>query len=154
MRVTGRGGGVVSSEGGGIQPGSRGTAAAAGGLPHCCASDTRDTVLVHQPRLPHPSGARSVAVELHGLIVGLKSQLKAEHPQCDAGQIPFRQFLVSTAIGLQPSNIIFVHAGASLGTLRSWRDLSAPLHLCVPYMLSTSHLDDAFLEKTAARIRA
>ena len=38
-------------------------------------------------------------------------------------QIPFRHFVISTAIGLQPTNIVFVQAGASLGSLRSWRDL-------------------------------
>ena len=41
-------------------------------------------------------------------------------------QIPFRQFVISTAIGLQPTNIVFVQAGASLGSLHSWRDLYGP----------------------------
>ena len=41
-------------------------------------------------------------------------------------QIPFRHFVISTAIGLQPTNIVFVQAGASLGSLHSWRDLYGP----------------------------
>lgn len=43
-------------------------------------------------------------------------------------QVPFRHFLVSTAVGLQPANIMLVHAGSSLTRLHSWRDLcAAPL---------------------------
>ena len=41
-------------------------------------------------------------------------------------QIPFRHFVISTATGLQPTNIVFVQAGASLGSLHSWRDLYGP----------------------------
>lgn len=41
-------------------------------------------------------------------------------------QIPFWHFAISTAIGLQPTNIVFVQAGASLGSLRSWKDLYGP----------------------------
>lgn len=40
-------------------------------------------------------------------------------------QVPFRHFLVSTAVGLQPANIMLVHAGSSLTRLHSWRDLCA-----------------------------
>ncbi|EIE18579.1 snare associated Golgi protein, partial [Coccomyxa subellipsoidea C-169] len=38
-------------------------------------------------------------------------------------QVPFRHFLLSTAVGLQPTNIMLVHAGSSLTRLHSWRDL-------------------------------
>lgn len=38
-------------------------------------------------------------------------------------QIPFSYFVISTAIGLQPTNIVLVQAGASLSSLHSWRDL-------------------------------
>ena len=41
-------------------------------------------------------------------------------------QIPFGYFVISTAIGLQPTNIVFVQAGASLSNLHSWRDLYGP----------------------------
>lgn len=41
-------------------------------------------------------------------------------------QIPFNYFVISTAIGLQPTNIVFVQAGASLGSLHSWKDLYGP----------------------------
>ncbi|CAL8466066.1 g5602 [Coccomyxa elongata] len=41
-------------------------------------------------------------------------------------QVPFRHFLVSTAVGLQPANIMLVHAGSSLTRLHSWRDLYGP----------------------------
>ncbi len=41
-------------------------------------------------------------------------------------QIPFNHFVISTAIGLQPTNIVFVQAGASLGSLHSWKDLYGP----------------------------
>ena len=41
-------------------------------------------------------------------------------------QIPFQHFVISTALGLQPTNIVFVQAGASLGSLHSWRDLYGP----------------------------
>ena len=34
--------------------------------------------------------------------------------------------MISTAIGLQPTNIVFVQAGASLSNLHSWRDLYGP----------------------------
>ncbi len=41
-------------------------------------------------------------------------------------QIPFRYFVISTAIGLQPTNIVLVQAGASLSSLHSWKDLWGP----------------------------
>ena len=41
-------------------------------------------------------------------------------------QIPLGYFVISTAIGLQPTNIVFVQAGASLSNLHSWRDLYGP----------------------------
>ena len=38
-------------------------------------------------------------------------------------QIPFKYFVISTAIGLQPTNVVLVQAGASLSSLHSWKDL-------------------------------
>jgi hypothetical protein len=58
-------------------------------------------------------------------------------------QVPFRQFFVSTAIGLQPTNIILVHAGSSISHLHSWKDL------CAPYLFAPSIYFHCWLQKDA-----
>lgn len=36
---------------------------------------------------------------------------------------PFREYIIGTAVGLQPLNFILIQAGQTLATLQSWRDL-------------------------------
>lgn len=36
---------------------------------------------------------------------------------------PFRDYIIGTAVGLQPLNFILVQAGQTLATLHSWKDL-------------------------------
>lgn len=36
---------------------------------------------------------------------------------------PFREYIIGTAVGLQPLNFMLVQAGQTIATLQTWRDL-------------------------------